>query len=139
MSIRSVVSSAIRTKLLTVPELSALRDANGNFKYVLGIAEGQMDVPYIRANHTYGGELTRTPRPDFDQLWQICAISSNQPSAEDIDALIYLTLVRTRLDYADGWKADQDITFNGNYADDRSIQGVQYWIVGGYYRIRGSK
>jgi hypothetical protein len=141
---RAVISTAIQTKLLTVPELVTAftvteGDDAGEFKYYLGIAHGQVILPYIKVNHTYGGERPRTPRREFDTLWQICVVADSQPEAERWDNVIYGTLIPTRLDYLDDWKADQDITYNGAYSDIDTAQGGQRWLVGGYYRIRGSK
>lgn len=142
MSIRQVVSEALRTRLLAIPELTGapeLTNSDGNFKYFLGIAGGLEDVPYIKSNHIFGGELTRTPRPEFDLLWQIGVVSDQQPVAENFDAIIQNALVRYRLTYLEGWTADQDITYAGVVFEPDTIQGEQTWMVGGYYRIRGVK
>jgi len=142
MSIRQVVSTAIRTRLLEIPDLAnapELTNIDGNFKYFLGIASGLEDVPYIKSNHIFGGERTRTPRPEFDLLWQVGVVSEQQPTAEYFDALIYDALIRNRLVYLDNWEADQDITYNGVVFEPDTVQGKQFWMVGGYYRIRGTK
>jgi hypothetical protein len=142
MSIRQVVSGAILTKLLTVTDLypvDELLDEWGNLKYYLGVAPGGTNYPYIKSNHTFGGELTRTPRPEFDVLWQLGVVSEDQPTAENYDAIIYNALIRTRLDFPDGWLTDQNITYAGAVFEPDTIQGDQVWMVGGYYRIRGTK
>lgn len=147
MPIRSIVSSAIKAKLFTIPALTTfvndrghtLLDDEGNLKYFLGIADGETGVPYIKVNHTYGGERPRSPRREFDQLWQICVVSDDQFEAETLYGVIYGTLVPFRLDYTEGWFSDNDITYNGDYFNNRIIQGIEYWEVGGYYRIRGVK
>jgi len=143
MSMRAVISTALNTKLQTVPELvQAVTDEADGFKYFLGIAHGQVVMPYIKVNHTYGGERPRTPRREFDTLWMLCAVADNQVEAEILDNLIYGALITdagVRLDYPDGWKADQSITYNGAYMEIDTTQGEQRWLVGGYYRIRGSK
>lgn len=140
MSMRAVISTALQDALLSVPELvTEFTTEDGEFKYYLGIAHGQVEYPYIKVNHTYGGERPRTPRREFDTLWQICVVANSQAEAEEWDNVIYGKLVDLRLDYQDGWQADQNITYNGAYSDIDTAQGQQRWLVGGYYRIRGSK
>lgn len=141
MSLRSAVSTAIRNRLLEIPELvEKFTDEDGTFKYYLGTAPGDTDVvSYIKSNHIFGGERPRTPRREFDILWQVAVVDTDQTIAEQWDAVIYAALVPYRLTFPDNWQADNDVTFNGSMAEADTVQGNQFWSVGAYYRIRGAK
>lgn len=142
MNLRSLVATAIRTHLLTNTELVGLLTdpTTGDVKIYLGIAPGDVSAPYILMNHTYGGRKYRTPRPEFDVLWQITAqTDEDQPLAERISSLIFDSLDDAHLTFEDDYAADQAVTFSGDIAMNDESQGVQHWQVGGYWRIRASK
>ncbi len=108
-------------------------------KFFLGAAPENINLPYIRINHIYGGEPPKSPRREFDQVWMICAISFSQPEAQDLDAELRSLLVGQRLPFSNNWEAWVGITVNGEYAQVDNVQGQQFWSIGAYYRIRGIK
>lgn len=140
MNPRSAIAAGLRTLLLTNTEIvNKITATDGTIKIFLKIAPGETKPPYILINHVFGGQQYRTPRKEIDALWSVVGVAATQPQAEALDSLIYDMLEGSRPEFSDGWIADQDVSFNGSIAEIDNAQGVQYWSVGGYYRIRAIK
>ena len=140
-TVRTLLSTAFINRFETDAALVALATEAGfdEAKIFLGAAPEDINLPYIRINHIYGGEPANSPKREFDQVWLICAISFSQPEAEEMDAHIRELLVDHRLVLTDDWEAWVGITVNGEYTQVDNVQGQQIWAVGAYYRIRGVK
>lgn len=140
-TIRTVLASGIVSRLESDATLVATvtePDFDGA-KIFLQAAPEDVNLPYIRINHIYGGEPPKSPKREFDQVWLICAISFSQPEAMALDAIVRDLLVDHRLVLSDNWFSWVGITVNGEYAQVDNVQGNQIWAVGAYYRIRGIK
>lgn len=139
-TVRTLIATALVTWLSTDSALvTPITDAKYGAKFFLLAAPGDTNLPYIRFNHTFGGEPPHSPRREFDQTWMICAIAFSQPQAQDLDAELRSMLVGTRLTFTDNWLAWVGITVIGEYSEVTNIQGQEAWVVGAYYRIRGIK
>lgn len=140
-TVYTVVSTAIRSKLLTSADLVSLLtqpDIPETKVYLLA-ANPAANLPYVRMHHVFGGEPAQSPKRSFDQLWMVNTIAFDQSVAMSIDAYVQSLLLGQRLDFIDGWLAWADITKNGEYSNITNMQGQEIWEVGAYYRIRGVK
>jgi hypothetical protein len=142
-NIRTLVAETLRNTLINngeAPKLALVADDTYNYKIFLGIAPGDATPPYILMNHVYGGERRRSPRREFEHLWEVVGVSTSQPEAEELHSLIFTTLVPYRpATFGEDWVADQNINDQGETASDEEVEGVQYFRAGNYLQIRGSK
>lgn len=140
-TVRTLLATALVSRFESDTDLVELTTEDGfdDPKLFLGAAPEDINLPYVRINHIYGGEPANSPKREFDQVWLICAVSFSQPEAEEMDAHIRELLVDHRLTLTDDWQSWVGITVNGEYAQVDNVQGQQIWAVGAYYRIRGVK
>jgi len=140
MDLLSVGATGLRRELLTNPQLVALLpDENGKTKVYFEAAEGLADPPYVLMHHIWGGDMNEAPSETFDMLWRVDAIAENLVDARNMLTLAYDTVKGSELNYPDGWSAWSKITSNGNYLEQVVVQGKQYWAIGFFARLRGSK
>ncbi len=140
MDLLSVGAIGIRRELLTEPQLVALLpDVNSKTKIYFRAAEGLADPPYMLMHHIWGGDMNEAPSETFDMLWRIDAIAGNLVDARAMLSLAYDTIKGSSPNYPDGWSAWSKITSTGNSLEQIIVQGKQYWAMGFFVRLRGSK
>ena len=140
-TVYKVVATAIRSTLLTSPELVALLTQPNlpEVKAYLLAANPNANMPYVRFHHVFGGEPAQSPKRSFDQLWMVTTVAPDQTTAMDIDAYVQSLLLGQRLNFIEQWVAWADVTKNGEYSNLTNMQGQEFWEIGAYYRIRGVK
>lgn len=141
-NLRTIVATGLRSFLIANGEaekLALLADDIWGYRIFLQQAPGDADMPYIVMQHTYGGERRRTPRPEFEHLWDVSGYASDQNTAEQLHSLIYDTLVRQRPPFDENWLADQNVNDQGEIADVDGSENVQRFKAGNYLQVRGSK
>lgn len=138
-TVYKVVSTALRSQIVGNVGLTNLISENGVIKAFLLAASGEVNLPYVRFYHVYGGEPAQSPTRSFDELWVVGAVAFDQPDAMLIDSYLQSILIGKKMTMIGGWVAWAAITKNGEYAKQSQIQGQQVWEIGAYYRIRGVK
>lgn len=140
MDLMAVVTQGMRTKMLENAYLASLVESSGGqYRIFFEAAEGQTDTPYIKMSHVWGGDMNNAPSQEFDMTYTVSVVAKTAVTVGTLLGPIREQLHRQKLPYPDGWTDWAGATITGHYKDILVIQGVNFWELGFYVRLRGSK
>ncbi len=135
MDITKLVGTAIRWRLSNTADILALLTSADRIQSMT--VPGTVAMPYITYSLASGGYLNNTPKDAFDAEFLITAIAQTQPDAQRLSELINEALHRQDVNYPLGWKNWARVNQTLPFIDLQTLQNVQFWRVGGFYRFRG--
>jgi hypothetical protein len=137
MNNRKVLTTAIRTKLLQNPQITALVDT----RIYASVAPQVATYPYILIDWQFGGEMQQSPKREFDTGYLVTVISPSQVQAETLSDYIHESLSNQDIVYPDGYLAyapvTEENTFGSSFYITTGVQTQLYWRLGAIYRFRG--
>lgn len=137
MNVAKVVTTALRLKLLSDPQIVALVST----RIYRSVAPQEAIYPYILIDYQFGGMLQMSPKTEFDTGYLVTAISPSQVTAETLADYISDTLNNQNVVYKDGYSCYAPITeensFGSSFFATTNAQTQLFWRLGAVYRLRG--
>ena len=99
-------------------------------------APGNIPPPYILVNLNGGGRENVSPNDYADTFWIVGVVSKTQYEARNFYFELEKTLLNKILPMVDGWRMWSKITMSSPRMEVTDLQGDQYWLASGLFRIR---